>query len=124
MNPGNTNRDVEAAVRGAAAEHGLADRFISLFIGHGVGIGANEPPYLGETLPGDETVTLQEGMAFAVEPLIWIPGVSGGAGVRLEDTVVVEADGGRPLTRTGFDARLLIGDRPTRRHDGPSLRDG
>jgi Xaa-Pro dipeptidase len=124
MKPGNTNRDVEAAVRGAAAEHGLADRFISLFIGHGVGIGANEPPYLGETLPGDETVTLQEGMAFAVEPLIWIPGVSGGAGVRLEDTVVVEADGGRPLTRTGFDARLLIGDRPTRRHDGPSLRDG
>ena len=42
---GNTNRDVARAVHDAAAEHGLADQFISLFIGHGVGMGANEPPY-------------------------------------------------------------------------------
>jgi Xaa-Pro aminopeptidase len=56
-------------------------------------------------------------MTFAVEPLIWIPGVSGGGGVRLEDTIVVEAAGGRPLTRTGFDARLLGDARPVRRHD-------
>lgn len=120
MRAGNTNRDVEQAVRAAAAEHGLEDRFISLFIGHGVGIGANEPPYIGETLPGDETVVLEEGMTFAVEPLIWIPGVSGGAGVRLEDTILVTADGGQPLTRTAFDRRLLLGDRPLRRHDGPA----
>jgi Xaa-Pro aminopeptidase len=79
------HRDVERAVREAAAQHGLADRFISLFIGHGVGIGANEPRYIGESLAGDETVVLEEGMTFAVEPLIWIPGVTGGAGVRLED---------------------------------------
>jgi len=120
MKTGNTNRDVEAAVHAAAAEHGLADRFISLFIGHGVGMGANEPPYLGESLPGDETVELETGMTFAVEPLIWIPGVAGGAGVRLEDTIVVEPGGGRPLTRTGFDAKLLLGDRPVRRHDAPA----
>ncbi|MCD6726221.1 MAG: Xaa-Pro peptidase family protein [Solirubrobacteraceae bacterium] len=117
MRAGNTNRDVERAVHEAAGRHGLADRFISLFIGHGVGMGANEPPYLGESLPGDETVVLEEGMTFAVEPLIWVPGVVGGAGVRLEDTIVVGADGGRSLTRTGFDGRLLLGDRPTRRHD-------
>jgi Xaa-Pro aminopeptidase len=117
MKAGNTNRDVERAVHEAADRHGLADRFISLFIGHGVGIGANEPPYLGESLPGDEEVVLEEGMTFAVEPLIWIPGVSGGAGVRLEDTIVVGPDRGRSLTRTGFDGRLLVGDRPTRRHD-------
>jgi Xaa-Pro dipeptidase len=117
MRAGNTNRDVEAAVHEAAAAHGLRDRFISLFIGHGVGMGANEPPYLGESLPGDETVVLEEGMTFAVEPLIWIPGVAGGAGVRLEDTIVVGAEGGRPLTRTAFDRRLLLGDRPARRHD-------
>jgi Xaa-Pro aminopeptidase len=115
--PGNTNRDVEAAVRAAAAEHGLADRFLSLFIGHGVGIGANEPPYVGETLPGDETVVLEPGMTFAIEPLIWLPGVSGGGGVRLEDTAVVTPSGGVALTRTPFDARLLDGDRPARRHE-------
>ena len=118
LRAGNTNRDVERAVHDAAAGHGLADRFISLFIGHGVGIGANEPPYIGESLAGDETVVLEEGMTFAVEPLIWIPGVTGGAGVRLEDTIVVEADGGRPLTRTRFDTRLLEGDRPARRDGG------
>jgi len=110
MKAGNTNDDVAAAVRECAAQRGLAENFISLFIGHGVGIGANEPPYIGEDLPGAETVILQEGMTFAVEPLIWVPGVRGGAGVRLEDTVLVTADGGRALSRARFDERLLLDD--------------
>jgi Xaa-Pro dipeptidase len=105
---GNTNDDVARAVREVAARRGLADDFISLFIGHGVGMGSNEPPYIGEDLPGAETVRLEAGMTFAVEPLIWVPGVRGGAGVRLEDTILVTADGGRPLTRTAFDDKLLL----------------
>jgi Xaa-Pro dipeptidase len=108
MRPGNTNDDVAAAVRSAGAEHGLADSFLSLFIGHGVGIGANEPPYVGEALPGAETVALRAGMTMAIEPLIWVPGVPGGAGVRLEDTILVREGGGVALTRTGFDERLLL----------------
>jgi Xaa-Pro aminopeptidase len=108
MRPGNTNDDVAAAVRSAGAEWGLDDKFLSLFIGHGVGIGANEPPYVGESLPGAETVELQAGMTMAIEPLIWIPGVPGGAGVRLEDTILVAEGGGVALTRTGFDRRLLL----------------
>jgi Xaa-Pro aminopeptidase len=110
MKTGNTNDDVAAAVRERAAARGLAENFISLFIGHGVGIGANEPPYIGEDLPGAETVVLQEGMTFAVEPLVWVPGVRGGGGVRLEDTILVTADGGRALTRARFDERLLLDD--------------
>jgi len=47
-------------------------------------------------------------MTFAVEPLIWVPGVRGGAGVRLEDTILVTADGGRALSRMGWDERLLL----------------
>jgi len=108
MRVGATNDDVAAAVREEASKRGFGENFISLFIGHGVGVGANEPPYIGEDLPGAETVTLQEGMTFAVEPLIWIPGVRGGAGVRLEDTIVVTAEGGRPLDRAPWDDRLLI----------------
>jgi Xaa-Pro aminopeptidase len=46
---------------------------------------------------------LEEGMTFAVEPLIWVPGVRGRAGVRLEDTILVTADGGRPLSRMGWE---------------------
>ena len=106
--PGNSNRDVSRAVRSASARHGLEKDFISLFIGHGVGMGSNEPPYIGEDLPGAETVQLQEGMTFAVEPLIWVPGVRGGGGVRLEDTIVVAPGCGRSLTRLGYDERLLL----------------
>ena len=108
MRSGNTNDDVARAVREAAGARGFADNFISLFIGHGVGIGANEPPYIGEDLPGAETVVLEEGMTFAVEPLVWIPGVRGGAGVRLEDTILVTAEGGRALDRAPFDEKLLL----------------
>jgi len=107
MRPGRTNADVAAAIVDTARRHGLAEHFITLFIGHGVGIGSNEPPYIGEALPGAETVALEAGMTFAVEPLIWLPGVRGGGGVRLEDTILVTEEGGRPLTRSPYDERLL-----------------
>ena len=108
MRPGATNDDVARAVTASAERHGLQENFISLFIGHGIGVGSNEPPYIGESLPGAETVVLEQSMTFALEPLIWVPGVRGGGGVRLEDTIVVEPGGGRPLTRTAFDERLLL----------------
>jgi Xaa-Pro aminopeptidase len=107
MRPGNTNDDVAAAVRAEGDRRGLGESFLSLFIGHGIGMGANEPPYVGEALPGAETVELPAGMTMAIEPLIWVPDVPGGGGVRLEDTIVVADGGGVPLTRTAFDERLL-----------------
>jgi Xaa-Pro aminopeptidase len=107
MHPGNTNDDVAAAVRAEGDRRRLGESFLSLFIGHGIGMGANEPPYVGEALPGAETVELQAGMTMAIEPLIWVPDVPGGGGVRLEDTIVVADGGGVPLTRTAFDERLL-----------------
>lgn len=108
MRPGNTNDDVAHAVRAQGERWGLGDSFLSLFIGHGIGMGANEPPYVGEALPGAATVQLEPGMTMAIEPLIWVPDVPGGGGVRLEDTIVVADGGGVPLTRTSFDERLLI----------------
>jgi Xaa-Pro aminopeptidase len=108
MRPGKTNDDVAAAVRAEGGDRGFGESFLSLFIGHGVGIGANEPPYVGESLPGAETVDLEAGMTMAIEPLIWVPDVPGGGGVRLEDTIAVREGGGVPLTRTGFDERLLL----------------
>ena len=44
MKAGDTNDDVADAIVSVAAERDLADPFISLFIGHGVGAGVNEPP--------------------------------------------------------------------------------
>jgi Xaa-Pro aminopeptidase len=108
MRPGSTNDDVARATIEAGAERGFGDHFLSLFIGHGVGMGANEPPYVGESIPGAETVVLEAGMTLAIEPLIWLPGIRGGGGVRLEDTIVVADGGGISLTRTAFDERLLL----------------
>ena len=63
---------------------------------------------MGEALTGADTVELKPGVTMAIEPLIWVPDVPGGGGVRLEDTILVSEEGGIPLSRTSFDARLLL----------------
>jgi Xaa-Pro dipeptidase len=59
--------------------------------GHGIGLGMHEPPWLES---GDATV-LEPGMIVSNEPGIYIPGH---AGYRISDSMVVTADGSRPLT--------------------------
>jgi len=108
MHPGRTNKNAADAVIKAADKHGLGGRFLSLFIGHGVGIGANEPPYIGETLPGAPTYEFKPGMVFAVEPLIWVEGVRGGGGVRLEEMVLVTENGPHVMSRAPFDHKLML----------------
>ncbi len=108
MRPGRTNKDAADALIRAADEYGLGGRFLSLFIGHGVGIGANEPPYIGETLPGAPTYEFRPGMVFAVEPLIWVEGVRGGGGVRLEEMVLVTEESPHVMSRAPFDETLLL----------------
>ncbi len=108
MRPGRTNKDAANALIKAADKYGLGGRFLSLFIGHGVGIGANEPPYIGETLPGAPTYEFKPGMVFAVEPLIWVENVRGGGGVRLEEMVLVTEDGPHVMSRAPFDEGLML----------------
>jgi len=107
MRPGRTNVEVAAAIRAAARRHGLEDRLLTLFIGHGIGMGANEPPYIGEPFPGAAEVELRPGMVFALEPLIWVEGVRGGGGVRLEEMIAITEEGPWVLSRAPFDERLL-----------------
>ena len=108
MRPGFTNKDAALAVAKTAEEHGLGGKLLSLFIGHGVGIGANEPPYIGETSPGSPVVEFEPGMVFAVEPLIWVRGVRGGGGVRLEEMVAITEDEPHIFSRAPFEERLLL----------------
>lgn len=107
MRPGATTRQVADVIRRIAASHGLAENFLTLFIGHGIGVGSNEPPYIGEPFPGAAEVELQPGMVFALEPLIWVPRVRGGGGVRLEDMILVTDRGPRVLSRVPYDQRFL-----------------
>jgi Xaa-Pro aminopeptidase len=84
----------------------LEEHLFSLFIGHGIGVGANEPPYIGETLPGARPAELRPGMLFAIEPLVWVED-SGGVGVRIEDMVLVTEDAPRVLSRVEYEESLL-----------------
>jgi Xaa-Pro dipeptidase len=107
MRPGNTNADVAATMIAKIGEHGFAENMFSLFIGHGIGIGANEPPYIGETLPGSTSFELRPGMVFAVEPLVWVPDVCGGGGVRIEDMILITEGEARVMSRVEYEERLL-----------------
>jgi Xaa-Pro aminopeptidase len=47
-------------------------------------------------------------MVFAVEPLIWVEGVPGGGGVRLEEMVLVTDKGPHVMSRAPFDDKLIL----------------
>jgi Xaa-Pro aminopeptidase len=96
---GATTGDVDSAARKVIEAAGLGDRFFHR-TGHGLGLEVHEDPSLD---PGSKTV-LEVGMVFTVEPGIYIPGWGG---VRIEDDVVVEADGCRLLTRADRSLRAV-----------------
>ncbi len=108
MRPGFTNADCADAIIAKIGDYDLQDHLFSLFIGHGIGMGANEPPYIGETLPGATTYEFQPNMVFAVEPLVWVPDVRGGGGVRIEDMVLITDDAPRVLSRVEYEERLML----------------
>ena len=108
MRPGRTNVDAAKAIRAGAGQFDLAERFLSLFMGHGVGIGSNEPPYIGESLPGSPEYEFEPGMVFALEPLIWVDGVRGGGGVRLEEMILITEAEAHVMSRMAFCDELLL----------------
>ena len=97
-----------AAVR-EGAETGIVDRaarevieragygrYFTHRTGHGIGLEIHEPPYL---VTGTHD-RLRAGMAHTVEPGVYLPDRFG---VRLEDSVVVEAGGARRLNQVPFE---------------------
>ncbi|MDT5334168.1 MAG: hypothetical protein QOF31_5465, partial [Mycobacterium sp.] len=89
VRPGVTAEQVDGVARDVLAAEGLADAFVHR-TGHGIGLSVHEEPYIvaGNALP------LEEGMAFSVEPGIYFPGLWG---ARIEDIVIVTADGALPV---------------------------
>lgn len=83
--PGVLAREVDAAARRVIDDAGYGEYFVHR-TGHGLGIDGHEPPYVTAT---SETV-LEEGMVFSIEPGIYIPGRFG---IRLEEIVILRADG-------------------------------
>lgn len=81
--------EVDQAARSAIADAGFG-RFFTHRVGHGLGLEAHEPPFLHS----GNGQTLKEGMCFTIEPGIYLPGEFG---VRIEDDLVLKADGGKIL---------------------------
>ena len=94
--PGRSAGDVDRFARQVIAEGGYGPAFRHR-LGHGIGVSVHEPPFLD----GVDATPLQENMTFTVEPSIY---VQGGYGCRVEDVVLVTAQGGVPLY--GADRRL------------------
>lgn len=101
--PGVTSGEVDAAVRGTLAEYGYADRFTHA-TGHGIGLAAHERLAIAE---GDPT-ELEPGMVFSVEPGVYFDEEYG---VRIEDLVVVTADGAERLNDSPRTWRPLPAER-------------
>lgn len=85
VRPGVTAASVDAAARGVLEAAGLGEFFIHR-TGHGIGVSLHEEPFI---VAGNDLV-LRQGMAFSVEPGFYLPGRWG---ARIEDIVIVTADG-------------------------------
>lgn len=93
--PGMTGGELDAVVRDVIDAAGYRE-FFTHRTGHGIGVSGHEEPFI---IAGNDTV-LTEGMAFSIEPGIYVPGEWG---ARIEDIVVLTGDGCEPLNTTTRD---------------------
>jgi len=91
IRPSEKSTQVDAVARNIIADAGFGAYF-GHGLGHGVGLATHEGPRLGPR----NAVLLRSGNVFTVEPGIYVPGKGG---VRLEEMVVLEAEGPRILTK-------------------------
>lgn len=83
--PGVTAESVDSVGRDIIAAAGYGEQFMHR-TGHGIGQETHEEPYI----VAGNTLILEEGMAFSIEPGIYLEGLYG---ARIEDIVVCTADG-------------------------------
>jgi Xaa-Pro aminopeptidase len=90
--------DEVAAVWPAATEFGFENEMAAfgLQFGHGLGLGLHERPIISRLNSMKEPIELQVGMVFALET--YCPASDGFSAARIEEEVVVTADGPRVLT--------------------------
>ncbi|MGD0248230.1 MAG: M24 family metallopeptidase, partial [Candidatus Limnocylindrales bacterium] len=101
VHPGTSAEAIDAAARGVIAGAGYGAQFMHR-TGHGIGLEVHEDPYIvaGNAAP------LRPGMAFSVEPGIYLPGRWG---VRLENIVMCTDTGSEILNRSSLDLRVVRG---------------
>jgi Xaa-Pro aminopeptidase len=98
VRPGITASELDAVGRDLITEAGYGAHFIHR-TGHGIGLESHEEPYI----TADSDLPLEPGMAFSIEPGIYLPNQYG---ARIEDIVICTESGGARLNRT--DRELVV----------------
>ncbi|HET7702366.1 MAG TPA: Xaa-Pro peptidase family protein [Candidatus Limnocylindrales bacterium] len=101
VRPGVAAEAIDRTARDVIDGEGYGENFFHR-TGHGIGLEGHEEPYL--VAGNDET--LAEGMAFSVEPGIYLPGRYG---ARIEDIVVCGPDGPIVLNNEPRELRIVAG---------------
>jgi Xaa-Pro aminopeptidase len=110
VKPGATTADI-VKVWPTAQEFGFPDEeaAFALQYGHGVGLSIWEKPIFSRLVSLDHPEVLQEGMLFALETY-W-PAADGWGAARIEEEVVVTADGCEVITKFPAEELLIAGPR-------------
>jgi Xaa-Pro aminopeptidase len=101
--------DAIAAVWPTAEELGFAseEACFGLQFGHGLGVGLYEAPMISRLHSFDDPAEIEEGMVFALET--YCPASDGRSAARIEEEVLVTAEGPEILTRFPADELLVAG---------------
>jgi Xaa-Pro aminopeptidase len=110
VRPGATTADI-VSIWPRAEEFGFPDETaaFALQYGHGVGLSIWEKPIFSRLVSLDHPETLEEGMVFALETY-W-PASDGWSAARIEEEVVVTADGCEVITKFPAEELLVAGGR-------------
>jgi Xaa-Pro aminopeptidase len=99
IRPGRQGREIDQVARDYIAARGFGEYF-----GHGLGHSIGLHVHDGAGFSPSSTVVLEPGMVITVEPGIYLPGWGG---IRIEDDILVTADGAEVLTRTPKAFRVV-----------------
>lgn len=97
--PGVKIGDLDKTARTIIANAGYGEYFTHR-LGHGLGIDVHEFPSLNET----NQMLLQPGMAYTIEPGIYVPETGG---VRIEDDLIITTDGVEVLTKYPKELQII-----------------
>jgi Xaa-Pro aminopeptidase len=110
VKPGATTADI-VSVWPTAQAFGFADEeaAFALQYGHGIGLSIWEKPIFSRLVSLDKPEVLEEGMVFALETY-W-PASDGWGAARIEEEMVVTADGAQVITKFPAEELLVAGQR-------------